>query len=151
MAGFTGVILLFAALGLVCNGSAMAAEPANNAAQATANQRHKLVVQVTDDDQAKWNLALNNVKNVQSELGAANVEIEIVAYGPGISMIRLESPVSERVRDAITSGVKVIACKTTMAAQKITEDDMLPALGYVPAGAVEIMMRQLQGYAYIRP
>jgi len=47
--------------------------------------------------------------------------------------------------------VSVIACKTTMAAQKITEDDMLPALGYVPAGAVEIMMRQLQGYAYIRP
>jgi intracellular sulfur oxidation DsrE/DsrF family protein len=66
-------------------------------------------------------------------------------------MIRLESPVSERVREAITSGVSVIACKTTMAAQKITEDDMLPALGYVPAGAVEIMMRQLQGYAYIRP
>jgi len=149
MVRFAGVLLLFAAL--VCSGSATAAESANNAAQATPNQRHKLVVQVTDDDQAKWNLALNNVKNVQSELGAANVEIEIVAYGPGISMIRLESPVSERVREAITSGVSVIACKTTMAAQKITEDDMLPAVGYVPAGAVEIMMRQLQGYAYIRP
>jgi len=149
MVGFTGVLLLFAAL--ACSGSAMAAEPANTAAQAPANQRHKLVVQVTDDDQVKWNLALNNVKNIQSELGAANVEIEIVAYGPGISMIRLESPVSERVREAIKSGVKVIACKTTMAGQKITENDMLPALGYVPAGAVEIMMRQLQGYAYIRP
>ena len=87
MVGFTGVLLLLAAL--VCSGSATAAEPASNASQAPANQRHKLVLQVTDDDQAKWNLALNNVKNVQSELGAANVEIEIVAYGPGINMIRL--------------------------------------------------------------
>ena len=66
-------------------------------------------------------------------------------------MIRIESPVSGRVREAITARVRVVAWKTTMSNQKLTEDDMLPALVYVPAGAVELMVRQQQGYAYLRP
>lgn len=66
-------------------------------------------------------------------------------------MIRIESPVSGRVREAITARVRVVACKTTMSNQKLTEDDMLPALVYVPAGAVELMVRQQRGYAYLRP
>ena len=151
MAGLVAAFLLVSALVLASDGSAAAAEPTSNAARASAHQSHKLVVQVSDDDLAKWNLTLNNVKNIQSELGAANVDIEIVAYGPGISMIRIESPVSERVREGITARVRVVACKTTLSNQKLTEDDMLPALVYVPAGAVELMVRQQQGYAYLRP
>ncbi len=46
--------------------------------------KHKVVFQVSDNDPAKWNLALNNAQNVQRDLGKENVEIEIVAYGPGL-------------------------------------------------------------------
>ena len=148
MVGFTGLFLLLA---LVCSGSATAAELANNSAQATANQRHKLVLQVTDDDQAKWNLALNNVKNVQSELGAANVEIEIVAYGPGIGMLKAESVVANRIGDALKGHTHVVACENTMAAQKLTAADMLGGIGYVPSGVVELIKRQRDGWAYLRP
>ena len=42
------------------------------------NKRHKLVIQISDNDPAKWNLALNNAKNVLDDVGAANVDIEIV-------------------------------------------------------------------------
>ena len=38
-----------------------------------------------------------------------------------------------------------------MKAQKLAYDDMLPAIGYVPAGVVELMQKQQEGYAYIRP
>lgn len=99
----------------------------------------------------KWNLALNNAKNVQEDLGAANVNIEIVAYGPGIGMIRLESPVGNRVKEAAASGVKVVACVNTMTNMKLAKSAMLPSLLYVPAGVVELMQKQREGYAYIRP
>ena len=46
---------------------------------ATTQKRHKLIIQVSDNDPAKWNLALNNAKNVQDDVGAANVDIAIVA------------------------------------------------------------------------
>ena len=64
-------------------------------------QPYKVVMQVSDADPAKWNLALNNARNIQSDLGASNVEVEIVAYGPGIGMLKAESPVAYRIGEAL--------------------------------------------------
>ena len=116
-----------------------------------AKKRHQIVIQVSDNDPAKWSLALNNAKNLQDDVGAANVDIEIVVYGPGISMLKLESPSGSRVADALKANVKVIACENTMRGQNLTRDDMLPALGYVPAGVTEIMTKQGEGWAYLKP
>jgi len=122
-----------------------------NAQAQPAAQHSKVVIQVSDGDQAKWNLALNNARNIQADLGAANVDIEIVAYGPGIGMLKLDSPVANRVDEANAAGVKVLACENTMKGQKLVRSDMLGSVGYVNAGVVEIMQRQQQGWAYIRP
>ena len=120
-------------------------------AQTPAATRSRVVMQVSDGDAAKWNLALNNAKNLQSDLGAANVDIEIVAYGPGIGMLKADSAVGTRVDEALASGVKVVACENTMRGQKLIKPEMLGGIGYVSAGVVEIMQRQQQGWAYIRP
>ena len=112
----------------------------------------KAVFQVSDNDPQKWNLALNNARNVQDDYGGPEaVDLEIVVYGPGIGMLKAGSPVAERVADAVKSGVKVVACENTMKAQKLVYADMLPSVGFVPAGVVELMKKQQQGYAYIRP
>ena len=118
---------------------------------ATGLKRQKIVIQVSDNDPVKWNLALNNAKNLQEDVGAANVDIEIVAYGPGIGMLKLESPTGSRIADAMKANVKVIACENTMRGQKLTKDDMLPAISYVPAGVAEIMTKQSEGWSYLRP
>lgn len=76
---------------------------------------------------------------------------EIVVYGPGIGMLKAGSPVAQRVAEALGKNVKVVACENTMKAQKITYDDMLPKIGYVPAGVVQLIQRQADGYAYIKP
>lgn len=116
-----------------------------------AAQRSRVVIQVSDAEAAKWNLALNNARNIQTDIGAANVDIEIVAYGPGIGMLKSDSVVGNRIEEAGKAGVKVVACENTMRGQKLTHADMLSGIGYVPAGVVELMQRQQQGWAYIRP
>lgn len=128
---------------------ALAASPAAWAQAAPAKTR--VVLQVSDNDPAKWNLTLNNVKNIQADLGEKNVEIEVVAYGPGIGFLKLESVAGERVREALGHGVAVSACENTMQNQKLTKADMLPGISYVPAGVVELIKKQQQGWAYIRP
>jgi intracellular sulfur oxidation DsrE/DsrF family protein len=120
-------------------------------AGAAAWAQSKVVFQVSDGDPAKWNLTLNNAHNVQQILGADKVKVEIVAYGPGIGMLKLESPVAQRVAEAVGNKVEVVACEQTMKAQKLTKADMLKESGYVPGGVVELMKRQQEGYAYIRP
>ena len=112
---------------------------------------NRVVLQVSDGDPAKWNLALNNARNIQVDLGEKNVEIEIVAYGPGIGMLKADSQVGNRVAEALGNGVKVVACENTMRGQKLTRPDMLGGIGYVAAGVVEIMQKQQQGWAYVRP
>ena len=109
----------------------------------------KVVIQVSEGDPAKWNLALNNAKNVQKDLKGA--KIEIVAYGPGIGMLKADSEVANRVSEAVDSGMKVVACGNTMKGQKLTKEDMNAKVGYVQAGVVELMERQMEGYTYIRP
>ena len=117
----------------------------------SSQNRHKIVIQVSDSDPARWNLALNNAKNLQDDIGAATVDIEIVVYGPGIGMLALESPAGTRIAEAMKANIKVIACENTMRGQKLTRDDMLPAISYVPAGVTEIMTKQSEGWAYLRP
>ncbi|MEO8739885.1 MAG: DsrE family protein [Casimicrobiaceae bacterium] len=116
-----------------------------------AAQRNRVVIQVSDADPGKWNLALNNAKNIQTDLGATNVDIEVVAYGPGIGMLKIDSPVAGRIDEASAAGVKVVACENTMKGQKLSRSDMLNGIGYVQAGVVELMSKQQQGWAYIRP
>ena len=120
-------------------------------ATSLAADKSKLVIQVSESDPATWNLALNNAKNIQKDVGKDNVELEIVAFGPGINMLKMESEVAARVNEAVDSGVKVMACQNTMRNQKLNKEDMNAKIGYVPAGVVEIMQRQQQGYAYLRP
>ena len=149
------LMLIAASLGLGLSGPVLAADsakPAKHKAVAKkAAPRQKVVFQVSDNDPKKWNLALNNVNNVQDALGKKNVTVEVVAYGPGINMLRMESVVGNRVDDAVANGVEIVACETTMRSLKLTKDDMLSSAGYVPGGVIELMKRQREGYAYIRP
>jgi uncharacterized protein len=124
--------------------------PVTTQAQSGA-AKQKAVLQVSDGDAQKWNLALNNARNVQDDLGKDAVDLEIVVYGPGIGMLKGDSAVGKRVADALRSGVKVVACENTMKSQHLARADMLPDIGYVPAGVVELMQKQRDGYAYIRP
>ena len=114
-------------------------------------KKARVVVQVSDVDPARWNLALNNVRNLQEDLGAANVEIEVVAYGPGIGMLKLDAVTNSRITETVKSGVQVAACENTMRNQKLARADMHPDLAYVAAGVVEIVRRQQEGWSYLRP
>ena len=113
--------------------------------------KQRVVFQVSDNDPVKWNLALNNARNVQQDLGAQNVEIEIVAYGPGLAMLRSESKVADRLAGALDSNVGLVACENTMKNTKVTRDQMYAGISYVQAGVTHIMKRQREGWAYIRP
>ena len=113
--------------------------------------REKVIIQVSDSVPGKWNLALNNARNIQEALGKDKVDVEIVAYGPGIDMLKFESEVGQRIDKALADGVKIVACENTMRSMKLVKADMLPSIAYVPSGVIEIMHKQKEGWAYLRP
>ena len=146
---------IFSALALLSGAHLVnAAEPADAPGDALA-PKHNVVIQVSTDDPKVQQLALNNAANVQKELGMDNVAIEIVAYGPGLSLLIDKNPEAERVASLATQNMTFSACGNTIAAFTKKNNGVAPVLTtgvrIVPAGVIRIMELQEQGYSYIRP
>jgi hypothetical protein len=118
-------------------------------AQAQGAAKEHIIIQISTPEQRIWNQALNYVENLQELYGKDNVEIEIVALGWGIGMLKFDSPLATRVAATLNRGAKLQACEVTMSRQKLSKQDMLPDIGFVPAGLGQIIKRQKEGWAYI--
>lgn len=140
--------LLFAAL------AAMAVP-----AQAEENFVHHVIFHVDENDPGRMNLVLNNASNVDAyyRAKAEEVQIEIVAYGPGLNMLRSDkSPVVERIQTLSDNldNIAFLACGNTLKGMKRKEKKDIPLVSQakiVPAGVVYLMERQQEGWSYIRP
>lgn len=117
-------------------------------------EQQKVVIQVSSDDPATQRLAINNAVNIQNGLGMDNVVVELVAYGPGLSLLTSKSTQADRVSSLAMQDIVFSACGNTMkAVEKKTgnKPQLIEGVKVVPAGVLRIMELQQQGYAYIRP
>ncbi|MGD8567985.1 MAG: DsrE family protein [Gammaproteobacteria bacterium] len=116
--------------------------------------KHKMVIQVSTDDARTQKIALNNAVNLQKLHGMDNVDIEIVAYGPGLGLLTPKNKQAKRVKSLALQNIKFSACENTM--RKIEKKTgkkpkLTEGVGTVPAGVARILELQEQGYAYLRP
>ena len=143
---------VFPALGAAV--AAAAALPAD-----AAFQPHHLAMQVSQRDEAIMNLALNNAANVTNYYTGRgeSVEIEIVAYGPGLHMLREDtSPVKDRLKNFKDGMPNVVfsGCNVTKTSMEKAEGHpiaLVPQAQLVPTGVVRLMSLQEARWSYIRP
>lgn len=122
---------------------------------------HRIAIQVDQNDPALMNLVLNNVSNLTEYYHSKGeqVQIEVVAYGPGLNMLREDkSPVKDRLKrikdGSFPSTVNFSACHNTMMGMEKAEGHPIPIVpqaSVVPAGVVRLSELQEQGWSYIRP
>src|ERR1041384_2970901 len=88
-------------------------------AQASAGEKHRLALQISDNDPDKMNAVLNvaaNVSKYYSDKGE-EVDIQIVAFNAGLHMLREDtSPVKPRLKSFKQGmpNVSFIACENTL-------------------------------------
>ena len=122
---------------------------------------HHIVFQVDQDDPAVMNLTPNNVANILEYYHSKGeqAEVEVVAYGPGLNMLRDDkSPVKARLKSiqsgSFPSKVAYAACGNTMTNMEKAEGHAIPIVPeakVVTAGVVRLTELQEQGWSYIRP
>jgi intracellular sulfur oxidation DsrE/DsrF family protein len=122
---------------------------------------HRIAIQIDQNDPQVMNLALNNVNAVIEYYRARNedVDIDVVAYGPGLHMLRSDtSPVQDRIKrlkDMVFPGkIQFSACNNTKQGMEKAEGHAIPILAdatVVPSGVVHLMELQEQGWSYVRP
>jgi uncharacterized protein len=133
----------------------------SSSALAADVKTHRLAIQVNQNDPQVMNLALNNVSNVIEYYRAKkeDVDIDIVAYGPGLHMLRADtSPVQDRLKRlkemAFPGNVQFSACNNTKQNMEKAEGraiTIVPDATIVPSGVVQLMELQEKGWSYVRP
>ena len=127
-------------------------------ALAADGKTHRVAIQVDQNDPQVMNMVLNNATNVIEYYRAKNedVDVEIVAYGPGMHMLRADtSPVPTASSISRRSGkIQFSACNNTKQNMEKAEGhaiSIVPEATIVPAGVVRLMELQEQGWSYVRP
>ena len=121
---------------------------------ALAEAKHKMVIQVSTSDPQTQKIAVNNAVNLQNAYGMDNVAIELVAYGPGLSLLTAKSPEADRIKSLAMQDITFSACGNTM--KKVEKKSgkaptLVEGVRVVPAGVGRIMEAQEEGYTYLRP
>ncbi|MHB8254732.1 MAG: DsrE family protein [Acidiferrobacter sp.] len=98
-----------------------------------------------------WKVAVRNAHNLQRALRPHAVQIEIIVFGPGLKMLLKNSPVAPNLIALHRSGVTIEARKGSISQQGLAPDQILPIVHYIPSGIAEIVRREREGWAYIRP
>lgn len=137
---------------------ALASAPAVTGAWAKG-KTHRIAVQVSQNDKAVINIALNNVQNLVNyyKKKGDKVIIEVVAYGPGLVMYEAaKSPVKERIATMGLSlpNLRFSACSNThekMSKKAGHPIKLVDEAVMVPSGIVRLVELQEKGYRYIRP
>ncbi|MFZ3033110.1 MAG: DsrE family protein [Parvibaculum sp.] len=132
---------------------------ASAAFSAASAATHKLALQITDANPMSMNMVLNVAGNVTRhyEEKGETVEIKVVAFGPGVMMLRTDkSAVKERLADfmATHKNVEFDACNNTLQAMAKNEGKMptlLPGVMVVPSGAVALLELGEQGWTILKP
>ena len=143
------VIYTFSMLMLLNSPTVSALE--DNAPEGTST---RLVIQISENDPSKQHLALSNVYNLQKFYGIDNIEIEVVAYGPGISLLDPDGKEAIRVRSLMAQDVIFTGCQNTLDTIKANtgkEMKLIEDVEIVRAGIARIIDLQDQGYRYLHP
>jgi uncharacterized protein len=129
--------------------------------RAADDKTHRVAIQIDQNDPQIMNLTLSNVINLIEYYRDKNedVEVDIVAYGPGLQMLRADtSPVQDRVKhlkDTVFPGkIQFSVCNNTKQAMEKAEGHAISILAdatIVPSGVAHLMELQEQGWSYIRP
>ncbi|HZP98153.1 MAG TPA: hypothetical protein VFB13_01335 [Reyranella sp.] len=123
---------------------------------------HHLVLQISDNSPEKMNTVLGNASNAARYYAdkGEKVEIKVVAYSGGLNMLRTDkSPVLERLMETAKKipTLQFEACHNTienMAKNEGKNPSDIPLVEgakIVPAGVVELMELNEQGWTIVRP
>lgn len=111
---------------------------------------HRVLFALTSPEDADWQLTLNNVRNLISGLAPETVDVEIVAYGPGTAFLKKDGPEAADIQKLESAHVHFVACGNAMRKLHLEAGDLVAGSEVVPAGIVEVVRKQEQGWTYIR-
>lgn len=118
-------------------------------APVVTTKKLKVVFHLTSNDTLVQKAMVKQLQNFL--IAAPNAQLEVVCHNNGISF--LQSAITkqgEKIVELKSKGVDFVACENTLRERKIKREELVPDCRTVPAGIVEVVMKQDKGWAYIK-
>lgn len=115
---------------------------------------HRLAIQLSDNNADKESLALSVAANVLKAYGPDKVAVEVVAFGPGVDLLRADNPNKALIESLIVQGVRFDVCMNTIETIERKTGKPYPLNPHaqkVVAGVERIMTLAEHGYVTVRP
>jgi intracellular sulfur oxidation DsrE/DsrF family protein len=131
---------------------ARAAEPAPLPEKPFAE--HRVVLQLSDNDAKKQGLVISVAYNLLKLYDPDKVAIEVVAFGPGIDLLRPENANRKLVESLVAQGVRFDVCLNTVdTIERETgkRPEIIAAATPVQVGVGQILSLTENGYTLVRP
>ena len=115
---------------------------------------HKIVLQLSDIDPGKQRLVISVANNLMKFYDPDKVAVEIVAFGPGIDLLRPENPNRKAVESLVAQGARVDICLNTvdtLERESGKRPEFLTAATPVQVGVAQILFLTENGYTLVKP
>ena len=114
--------------------------------------KYRVVFHIDEPSKGRADQVFMNIENLLGDLGESNVEVELVANGGGVkALIKGPESHADQVEMLTNKGVRFVACAHSLSILGITKEALLESVDVVSAGVGELVKKQIQGWAYIRP
>jgi intracellular sulfur oxidation DsrE/DsrF family protein len=122
----------------------------SNKTSAQSTKEHKVVIQLNTADTASWSSVIGNIKNLQ-KVWPNNISIEVVVHGKALNLlVASKTHLTNDVNDLTKEGVVFVACENSMKKYNINKADLLSAALTIPSGVAELVLKQEQGWSYLK-
>ena len=108
---------------------------------------HRVLIHLDEPEKAA--LVLNSAKNLVAGLG--KVEVEVVAYSDGVEGLRTGGSQAALMDLLASQGVRFVLCENTLRSRDLPVEDFPDYMETVPSGVVELVLKQEEGWCYVRP
>jgi intracellular sulfur oxidation DsrE/DsrF family protein len=115
---------------------------------------HRIALQLSDNDPKKQSLVISVAYNLLKAYDPDKVAIEVVAFGPGIDLLRPENSNRKLVESLVAQGVRFDVCLNTVdTIERETgkRPDIISVATPVQVGVGQILALTENGYTLVRP
>ena len=114
-----------------------------------------IILQVSQAEASRQSLALDIANNLGKHYGSQDlVDIQLIAFGPGVPLLFEDSPFRERVESLMLHGVRFFVCGNTLDTLERRDGrraQLLAGVETVQTGAAYMIEQIIEGYVHVHP
>ena len=113
------------------------------------DSNYKVVFDMTSKDSTNQQSLIRQLTYIRQ--ASPDAQLQVVIYGQGLDMVKNNSATNTEVARLVKDkGTSIKVCAATLKRYNVNQSELVPGVEIVPDGIYEIVMKQKDGWGYIK-